>query len=247
MLVGSWPLEMTDLDTYKKRIKDAMIKSMREAKVHTTWAFPNSAYEDAVLAFVDTAMDGDIFHPFIERVARLGMHNSLVQTALKLTVPGVPDIYQGSELWDFSLVDPDNRRPVDYARRMQLLDHLEPNPQWRDGSIKLFLTTRLLKLRAAQPELFEKGDYEPLLATGSKADCICAFARRYQDRSVVVAASRFPARLEADPCWNGTRIPMPGGLRNIFTGAECNVEGGSVSANSVFRELPVAVFADCGS
>ena len=251
-LVGSWPLEMPSLDEYKMRLKGAMTKAMREAKVHTTWAAPNTAYEDAVLGFIDAALDleasrsfFDAFLPFIEHVGRLGMQNSLVQTTLKLTVPGLPDLYQGTELWDFSLVDPDNRRPVDYARRIELLDQLGPNPPWNDGSAKLFVTCRLLQLRAARPELFEKGDYEPLIATGDRADCVCAFGRRYENQCVTVAVARFPARRDADPDWRGTRIPLPWSPRNIFTGAECPVENGCADAKAVFEHWPVAVFANC--
>src|SRR5262249_18314727 len=154
-------------------------KSMREAKVHSTWAAPNSIYEDAVLSFVEDALDAErsraffnAFLPFEERIARLGVENSLVQTLLKLTVPGVPDIYQGAELWDLSLVDPDNRRPVDYSERIQLLDQFDHEPgainmhelldHWQDGAIKLFVTAKILRYRQEHPEVFQRGEYEQL-------------------------------------------------------------------------------------
>ncbi|HXA51131.1 MAG TPA: malto-oligosyltrehalose synthase [Candidatus Acidoferrum sp.] len=271
LLVGSWPVELTGRETldpvavteYKNRVKCAMTKSMREAKVHTTWASPSSVYEDAVLAFIEGALDPDSsraflasFLPFMERVARLGVRNSLVQTALKLTSPGMPDIYQGSELWDLSLVDPDNRHPVDFCLRIRLLDELERNnpcmakllDSWHDGSVKLLLTSRILALRASKPELFASGEYEPLVATGAKADLVCAFARRNNGSRVLVMTSRFPARFEADPVWGDTTIPLPSNpgvetYRNILTGTEISAQSSSVEAGIAFGGLPVAVFA----
>jgi (1->4)-alpha-D-glucan 1-alpha-D-glucosylmutase len=234
---------------------------MREAKVHTTWASVDAGYEDAVMTFIDGALDREesraflaAFLPFVERLATFGVRNSLVQTALKLTVPGVPDIYQGAELWDLSLMDPDNRRPVDFAARIRLLEELERNGRsmgellgaWRDGAVKLFLTSRILALRAAQPELFAKGDYEALAATGGKAELICAFARRLGERNVVVITSRFPVRFDADPCWGDTAIPLPqsagsGRYRNILTGTEFDATPGMLTAGSGLEGLPVAV------
>jgi (1->4)-alpha-D-glucan 1-alpha-D-glucosylmutase len=271
MLAGSWPVELLGaetpdpgaLDSYRTRLKGAVTKSLREAKVHSTWASPNHCYENAVLAFVDGILDPGgsraffaSFLPFMERIARLGVRNSLVQAALKLTSPGVPDIYQGAELWDFSLVDPDNRRPVDFACRMRLLDRLErEKPEmrdlldhWQDGSVKLLLTWRILALRSTWPDLFEKGEYEPLSATGAKADLICAFARRDANTCIIVITTRFPARLEADPCWCDTSIPMPQGmkdtpLRNLFSGHEIEVRDGSIHAGTALEGLPVAIFA----
>lgn len=271
LLVGSWPVELTGRETldpvavteYTNRVKAAMTKSMREAKVHTTWAAPNSAYEDAVMAFIEGALDPEgsraflaSFLPFVDRVARLGVRNSLVQTVLKLTSPGMPDVYQGAELWDLSLVDPDNRRPVDFGLRIRLLEELERNnpcltqllDAWHDGSVKLLLTSRILALRAAKPGLFEKGEYEPLVATGAKADLVCAFARRSNGSRVLVMTSRFPVRLEADSSWGDTTIPLPcnaavESYRNILTGAEINAQANSVEANIAFGGLPVAVFA----
>jgi (1->4)-alpha-D-glucan 1-alpha-D-glucosylmutase len=271
LLVGTWPAELTgsdDLDPvalewYETRLKGAMTKSMREAKVRSTWASPNAAYEEAVLEFVAGALDPDRsrafftrFLPFQERVARLGVQNSLVQTALKLTAPGVPDIYQGADLWNLSLVDPDNRRPVDYGERIRLLDQLDsacetpPLNQllnaWHNGGVKLLVISRLLKLRAAKPELFARGAYEPLAAAGPKADLVCAFARVCTGDSVVIATSRFPARLEADPGWAGTVIPLPANLhsarlRDVLGGREIG-PGEQLDAELVFRDLPAAVF-----
>lgn len=274
LLVGTWPpelkgnngLEAAALKQYKERLKGAMTKSMREAKVHTTWTAPNGSYEDAVLAFVEDALDVErsrsflgAFRLFEERIAKLGVHNSLVQTTLKLTVPGVPDIYQGSELWDLSMVDPDNRRPVDYGARIRLLDKILNDPMtpatiagmmenWQDGAIKLFVTSAILAFRSDNPELFERGEYEALTATGPKAETICAFARRFGDSEVVIATARFPARLQADPCWKETRIVIPSApagskWRNILTGIEFRAIDGAMLAGQVFAHLPVAVLA----
>jgi (1->4)-alpha-D-glucan 1-alpha-D-glucosylmutase len=263
LLVGSWPMEMfgcavdkTGLKSYVGRLKDAMRKSLREAKVHSTWQAPNAAYEDAVLSFIDDAMDVErsdaffsAFLPFVGRVARLGVQNSLVQLTLKLTAPGVPDLYQGSELWDLSMVDPDNRRHVDYpsrCRALKLLDRdLSPKTllhEWTDGAIKIFITEKLLKLRKAKAELFASGGYESVAAT----DYICGFERRDGEESVVILTARYPVRREAEPEWVTDRIavsPRPQGktLVDIFTGNEIYAESCGIQAGVVFAELPVAV------
>jgi (1->4)-alpha-D-glucan 1-alpha-D-glucosylmutase len=219
LLLAAWPPELSAVSDspafadFRQRIEGAMVKSMREAKIHTTWAAPDAAYEEAVLGFVRRALDASRPNPFLEsfanfcgRVAQYGVWNSLVQTALKLTIPGVPDLYQGSELWDFSLVDPDNRRPVDYSRRRTLLDQLEnsatPSSEelrflfenWSDGAIKLLIICNLLRLRGLYPELFESGSYEPLTANGPAAERICAFLRRADGLSLLVACLLYPAR-----------------------------------------------------
>ena len=245
-----------------------MTKSMREAKVNSTWASPNTCVRGRRTGVCGCRAQSEesrrfcaAFLPFQARIARLGVSNSLVQTTLKLTAPGVPDIYQGAELWDLSLMDPDNRRPVDFRQRIRLLDELDERrpigcqpsilsllDHWQDGAVKLFLTSRILALRAAEPDLFEMGEYEPLLATGPKADCICAFVRRYKDRIALVVVARFPYRLEADPGWTGTSIPVPPHLagkrlRSVLTYAELLLEGELVEIETVLRALPVAVFA----
>jgi len=241
LLLGSWPVEGHFNGTYIDRLKGAMTKSIREAKVHSTWQSPNREYESAVLSFIDDVSNSDAFFstflPFADRIVRLGVQNSLVQLTLKLTAPGVPDIYQGSELWDLSMVDPDNRRPVDYDHRIHLLDQRKriSLDHWQDGAIKLFVTQRLLHLKA-------EGCYEPILAEGQKSDCICAFARQ----SVMVLTALYPARREADPDWFDTRIPVPPhllgmNLRNILTGAAVHQEDALIAAAEAFRDLPVAV------
>jgi (1->4)-alpha-D-glucan 1-alpha-D-glucosylmutase len=278
LLVATCPVELQDngerldhavLRSFTERIQAAMMKSMREAKVHSTWSSPDLQYENAVLAFVEGALHPEesrtflsAFLPFQAQLARLGVSNSLVQTTLKLTAPGVPDIYQGADLWDLNLVDPDNRRPVDFQQRIRLLsqvtDHTAAAPKesyvrelldhWQDGAIKLYLIQAILALRAAEPELFGAGDYEPLLATGAKADCICAFARRLGGNAVIVLASRFPARLQFDPGWSGTTVPLPqqlnpGSFKNVLTGAGLPVGDHAIDIETALAGLPVAVFA----
>ncbi len=275
LLFGAWPADLTGIEepgpeklrAFAERLEGAMVKSIREAKLRSTWASPNTAYEEAVLGFVREAFDVSrpnaflsAFLPFQGRVARLGVRNSLVQTALKLTLPGMPDIYQGAELWDLSLVDPDNRRPVDYGKRIELLEEtaalLERNRRtamldmlenWPDGRIKLAVIATLLAYRRDHPMLFAHGGYEPLTATGSKADQMCAFARCHEGDALVVAAARFPLRCEAEPDWSGTEIPWPqaaGGethWRDLFSGRVVERRGEGIGAAAVLGDMPVAV------
>jgi (1->4)-alpha-D-glucan 1-alpha-D-glucosylmutase len=276
LLLGAWPAELAgvekpdpeELRFFAERIEAAMVKSMREAKLRSTWASPNEAYEEAMLGFVRDALDTSrpnafltAFLPFQERVARLGVRNSLVQTALKLTLPGMPDIYQGTELWDLSLVDPDNRRAVDYETRIELLEQtsvlLERNrcttildmlQDWRDGRVKLAVIATLLGHRRNHPKLFAQGGYEPLAATGPNADHICAFARICEEDALLVVAARFPTRLEAEPDWTGTEIPWPPqaaargtSWRDLLSGEIVECRGEAVDAEAVLGYLPVAV------
>ncbi|HEY7244892.1 MAG TPA: malto-oligosyltrehalose synthase [Xanthobacteraceae bacterium] len=271
MLVGSWPVELMNdlldpaaLAAYATRIRATLIKSLREAKTHTTWAAPNAAYESAMLDFAGLALDPEhsgsfiaTFLPFVQRVARWGAHNTLVQTVLKLTLPGVPDIYQGAELWDLSLVDPDNRRAVDYEQRATVLQELETTLQahdpgglqnlfanWQDGRFKLATIAALLRFRREQPDLFARGDYQPLAAEGKEADAVCAFCRSSPGRSLLVATSRFPTRRRSTAGPNASLI-IPRALsgrrwRNLL-GAE---EGESLPPTLAAAELlrfPAAV------
>ncbi len=277
LLVGAWPAELTgaaaetlDPDVvaaFADRVVGAMIKSVREAKLHSTWAAPNTPYEDAVTAFIRDALDLSRRNPFIEsflqfqeRVARAGVVNSLGQTLLKLTVPGMPDLYQGAELWDLSLVDPDNRRPVDFAARLALLEEviaLGATPQamagllerWRDGAVKLAVIHRILSHRREHPELFATGGYDGLTAIGERGDAICAFARTREAEVLVVAVARFEVRRELDPEWGDAAVPVPAATpasrwRDLLTGTEVVAEereGGPVlPAAALFATLPVA-------
>src|SRR5205085_9582514 len=197
-LLGAWPIANNGKPLenvgpeYVERIQAYMTKALNEAKLNTSWIQPNEEWLAGTRDFVARILEANpknkflpTFLPVAEEIARLGAINSLAQTLLKLTSPGVPDIYQGNEIWNFSLVDPDNRRPVDYQQRRELLASLETAPpeellrQWPDGRIKLLLTQRLLRLRREHAELFKRGNYVPLTVSGEFADCCVAFAREH--------------------------------------------------------------------
>jgi (1->4)-alpha-D-glucan 1-alpha-D-glucosylmutase len=255
-LLGAWPFGAETPDAgLVDRIDAYMLKAAREAQVHTAWVNPNEAYEAALAAFVRGVLDTAADNPFLEDLAALrqtvdhaGAVNALAQQLLKLTAPGVPDVYQGTELWDQSLVDPDNRRPVDYDRRSALLQALRARGPSRelaehllatkaDGRIKLWLTHRALACRQSWPEVFADGEYLPLEATGSEADRVVAFARRHGEREVVVIVPRLVVGLmrgkTVEPVgaevWETTRLPIPGTsqgvrYRDVFTGEEIEAE-----------------------
>lgn len=274
-LLGAWPPELCDaaelderaLAAFATRLREALRKAVREAKRHSSWAAPDEHYEAALDGLVDKALGprrerGFLarFAPFASRVARLGVHNSLVQLALKLTAPGVPDVYQGTELWDFSLVDPDNRRPVDFAHRAQLLDaiheELGDDPrsflalwleEWHDGRVKLATMSALLQLRTRVPEIFAAGDYTPCAVTGPRADEIVAYVRRRERQVVVTAVQRFPVRgkRKRSNDWHGTAIRVPGettGLVEVLT--QRVAPGAALDPAELFAVLPIAVLTD---
>lgn len=257
-LVGAWPLTPPNIDelrTFIDRIQQYMVKAVREAKEVSSWIAPNVDYERALCEFIETILRHDSplpfrhsFEGFVEKVIPAGLWNSLSQTLLKLTSPGVPDIYQGTELWDFSLVDPDNRRAVDFGLRRRLLNGLRAPSEngnldarefakrlvvdVRDGRIKLFTISQTLKERRRRSELSERGDYVPLQITGRNRDHACAFARVWQDQWCITVVPRLVVPLltswDAAPLgpgsWHDTRLVIPGELvpsrmRNIFTGS----------------------------
>jgi (1->4)-alpha-D-glucan 1-alpha-D-glucosylmutase len=266
-LLGAWPAELCEapeldaglVSEFAGRLRGALCKAVREAKRRTTWAMPDERYEAAVLGLVDAALgSGEFlarFVPFANRVARLGVHVSLAQLALKLTAPGVPDIYQGCELWDFSLVDPDNRRRVDFAARAALLETIERElaengrralalwrREWQDGRVKLAVTRVLLALRARERRLFLDGEYEQCTATGPRADEILAFVRRREGRIALTAVQRFAVRAARDHDWRGTEIRLPqdaATARDVFTGY--SPRGGVLDPAQLFATLPIAV------
>jgi (1->4)-alpha-D-glucan 1-alpha-D-glucosylmutase len=256
-LIGTWPLEpqgAAERDQYSRRIQEYMIKATREAKANTSWVSPNEDYERATREFVAGVLDSTRrnpfladFGPFAGRVSELGLWNSLSQTVLKLTSAGVPDLYQGTEIWDFSLVDPDNRRPVDYELRRELLRTLETrltessddlgglarelaaSPQ--DGRIKLFVIWRLLNFRRQHLGLLTGGRYLPLDAAGARAEHVCGFVRKSAESAMVVVVPRLIAKLNGDATgppigrdrWADTSVSLPTQLqsasfRNLFTG-----------------------------
>ena len=272
-LMGTVPPALLESDApeaewaaYAERVKGAMQKAMREAKVHSTWASPDQAYENAMASLIETALTGDrsaAFHaaflPFAAALARSGAENSLIQTALKLTMPGVPDIYQGTELWDLAMVDPDNRRPVDFEERARLLDNVQAAltkdragtmamlmEHWPDARIKLALTATLLDLRNSQPDLFAQGSYEPLTVDGPEADAICAFARGHEDAMLVVVVALFPVRRKRRPISAETRVSWPAGVARwteVLTGVHLR---GEIDLPRLLQSMPVAVLVGLG-
>jgi (1->4)-alpha-D-glucan 1-alpha-D-glucosylmutase len=225
-------------------MKAYMQKAMREAKEHTTWVANNKEYEDAVNSFIDSTFADkgfvDEVQSFVDGIKRTGWINSLSQTLLKCTVPGVPDLYQGSELWDLSLVDPDNRRPVDFELRRKLLAevHTLTVPQMMervdDGLPKLWTIHRALTLRRAHPDWFgETAGYTPLVATGGKANHAIAFLR---GSNVVTVVPRWPLTLADD--WADTEIKLPSGRWKNHLTSE-SLDGSSIHLSDLLMNSPL--------
>jgi (1->4)-alpha-D-glucan 1-alpha-D-glucosylmutase len=230
-LLGTWPVEANGdpkpmpSREYVERIQAYMAKALHEAKINTSWIQPNEEWDAAMRDFVAKILEPatrnkfvPIFLPVVKEIARLGAINSLTQILLKLTSPGVPDIYQGNEIWDFSLVDPDNRRPVDYKRRRDILETLanatteQLMQGWPDGRIKLFLTQHVLRFRREHADLFQRGEYLPLRLSGTFAECCVSFARRIRDKWIVVITPRLSSRVGFPPIgerWKDTAIEFP--------------------------------------
>ncbi|MGH9697369.1 MAG: malto-oligosyltrehalose synthase, partial [Bryobacteraceae bacterium] len=213
-LLGAWPSGQRD-ESFSKRIQAYALKAAREGKQETSWLNPHEAYEAGLRTFIDRILDPEASAEFLEtmerlaqRVALIGALNSLSQVTLKATMPGVPDFYQGTEFWDLSLVDPDNRRPVDFAERAKVLvaveapDWVKLAQNWRNGHIKLAWTRHLLKLRAEHANVFTNGDYEPLQVGGAHRDQVIAFARRRgRDAAIVAVAKSFAAFSQGGRAW----------------------------------------------
>jgi (1->4)-alpha-D-glucan 1-alpha-D-glucosylmutase len=230
-----------------------MLKALRESKTHSQWTAPDVAYEEATQQFIDVLLSDskdnsflDDFMLFHRKVAFFGLFNSLAQVGLKLTVPGVPDVYQGSELWDYRLVDPDNRQPVDYRRRREMLAELRQKlsghgqdvtglvkgllRNHQTGQIKLYIIWRILQARRRHRDLFQQGAYNPVEVAGTKKEHVCAFARNLRDDSVITVAARLVSTLTQgaqrgalDPeVWQDTRLVFaealaPGNYRDVLT------------------------------
>ncbi|MCU0608729.1 MAG: malto-oligosyltrehalose synthase [Chitinispirillaceae bacterium] len=270
--LGTLPLVNEDRAAWRQRVADYMVKAVREAKVHTEWLKPDSGYEDAVTAFVHAALRED--HLFVEsletfggRIAFYGMLNSLSQTMLKLMAPGVPDTYQGTELWDLSLVDPDNRRQVDFALRRKYLDEVlamhEQDPArcwsqlldtWHDGRVKLLLVARALRARQKFAEVFTGSSYVPLRSQGAFGRHCAAFMRRKHETSLVVIVPRFFTGLVTPPSlpigrevWKDTRIELKEGYggkwRNELTGETVAADGANIMLADALQSLPVALLS----
>ncbi len=234
-LLSAFPLHAEEIPEFRTRMTQYLIKSLREAKIHSFWQQPNSAYEQAVTAFctalldpVDNTFLAD-FRPFQQKISFYGMLNSLAQLILKITCPGIPDFYQGNELWHFALVDPDNRQRVDFNRPQELIQEFINlnHPQlgdffqsllstWQDGRIKLYLTYRLLNYRRAFTPLFLQGDYRPVIVTGKNAPCVLAFIRQYQAQWLLVVVPRWYTTLLPEgqlgmkkEIWQDTQLALP--------------------------------------
>ena len=262
-LLGAWPPNLAPDDVggmqdLAERLEFYMIKAVREGKEQSSWSNPDAAHEAALQRFVRNALDASRtnlfladFHEFVGSLAPLAAISSVSQLVLKLTVPGVPDIYQGGELWDLSLVDPDNRRPVDWDARRRLLETIgencpaDPAARWNDGRAKLFVTCRLLGFRGSHPELFAEGDYQPLEVTGGSSNHLCAFIRSWGEEQLVVAVPRLLYRLYRDGTvdWGDTGIALPpGSWRDVLTRG--SLDGGvELPVARLLADFPVAVLS----
>jgi (1->4)-alpha-D-glucan 1-alpha-D-glucosylmutase len=277
-LLGAWPLVEAELPAFRERLKGYVIKAAREAKVHTSWINPQPEHESALVAVVDAILRPSRRNNFLtdflrfqRKIAFYGACNSLAQVLLKITAPGVPDLYQGTELWDFSLVDPDNRRPVDFEIRARLLEDLNRREtkdplalvsdllgRWADGRVKLFVTAKALNFRAIHSELFLKGDYLPLHARGKWRDRVCAFARRSEEAWAVVAVPRLLTKLIkpgvfplGGRVWGNGCLALPeeapGRWLNVLTDEAMEVSFTTgrkiLPLKSIFRHFPVALLS----
>ncbi len=271
-LVGAWPLELTaddrdGLAAFRDRVSAWLQKALREAKRHSGWAVPNDAYEQAAQDFLAAVLDPDRpahvvqeICDLVRRIAPAGAVNGLSQMLLRLTSPGIPDLYQGTEFWDFSMVDPDNRRPVDYASRQRALE--QPSSpgsllaDWRDGRVKQAILHRALALRARHPALFLEGSYTPLKVEGPEEAHALAFLRQHGEQTVMTIVTRLSATLiQSDTplvgrdVWTGTDLVVPRQLAGRSLGSVLGSAGsvldvpssGRVPLAEVLATLPVAL------
>jgi (1->4)-alpha-D-glucan 1-alpha-D-glucosylmutase len=275
-MLGAWPLDPSELPAFKKRLHDYMTKATREAMIHTKWTRPNVRHERALSRFIDALMKESLgnrflndFLPFQRKVSYYGAMNSLAQVALKITAPGVPDFYQGSELWDLRLVDPDNRGPVDFEKRSRFLAEIQKSEEesghgfiqellgnWQDGRVKLYLISKMLNFRKAHRELFQDGDYIPVKAAGTRKKNVCAFSRHGAAMWSLIAVPRLVTRLtpEGKPplgaqAWGKSLLElsarMPHAWKSVLTGemVTANVIRGRLALrlSQLFSRFPVAL------
>jgi (1->4)-alpha-D-glucan 1-alpha-D-glucosylmutase len=281
-MLGAWPLENDKIPEFRKRLEAYMLKAAREARVHTDWIRPNHVHERALRRFVKVATrqsDDNAFLPdflrLFNEVAYYGAITSLGLVLLKITIPGVPDFYQGSELWDFRLVDPDNRGPVDFEKRARLLAGLKQREQqigrleltqdllnhWQDGRIKLFVTSRALNFRREHESLFLEGAYHPLRALGPGKENVFAFMRQKGNAWTLVAVPRLVTELSAvgrpptgERAWADSTLVLPRGAPdewgNVLTGESlkaCTVQRGrSLRLADAFSKFPVGLLTAGG-
>ncbi|HBW56475.1 MAG TPA: malto-oligosyltrehalose synthase [Oscillatoriales bacterium UBA8482] len=276
-LIGAYPFDEAEYPEFVERVKQFAIKAVREAKFHTAWLRPDSVYEEGYLAFIDKILNPSQnnkflqqFRKFQQKIAFYGIFNSLSQTLIKITSPGLPDFYQGTELWDFSLVDPDNRRPVDYQKRMEylkeiktrsqknilsLIEELKQTPE--DGKIKLFLTTQALAIRQQYLEVYQQGTYIPLEVTGEYWEHILAFGRTYGQTIMITVVPRFLTNLVepkqfpvGNNVWKDTAITLPEDWTNDWKETITNQLvkwDNSLKIGDILTVFPVAVLASLSS
>ena len=263
-LLGTYPFEENELADFPDRIKDYILKAVREAKVYTAWLRPDEEYEQAFLNFIDRCLkDKSDFlqqlRPWQQKIAEYGIYNSLSQVLIKNTAPGVPDLYQGAELWELSLVDPDNRRPVDYQKRREFLQDIKNQSSQNilqlikeliatkeNGKIKLFLTHQLLTARKKYSELFQNGDYQEIEVTGEHQDSIVAFSRNYGDKTIVAIAPRFLTRIIKPgqlplgmQVWSDTNLKLTDrDWHNLIDGQTI---AGETAVGKILQNFPVAL------
>ena len=280
-LLGAWPfagLDSTAYHDFCQRIQAYMLKAVKEAKVHTSWIDPNDAYEHAVIRFVRHILEPGPsnkflknFLPFQRTIARYGLYNALSQVALKIGCPGIPDFYQGSEIWNLTLVDPDNRRPVDFEHGQRLAKTIPSDESditetalrdlmesYEDGRIKCYVTRALLNYRKAHRELFQQGDYAPLETHGEKRHNLCAFQRTWSNQEVIVVVPRLLHDIIPDPTvpalghrvWGDTGVALRNGdpatrYRHVLTNqriaAQVGESGARLAVSDIFQQLPLAV------
>jgi (1->4)-alpha-D-glucan 1-alpha-D-glucosylmutase len=274
-LLGMWPLEQSELGGVLERLQSYAVKAIREAMVHTRWTRPNLAHEKGLKNFIAAILDErknnaflEDFHSFQRDIEFYGMLNSLSQTLLKITAPGVPDFYQGSELWDLRLVDPDNRGTVDFARRIKLLTSLQQSASrqadgfagelmknWTDGRIKLYLISKALRCRQEFSKLFTDGDFVPAEMSGERSENVTAFFRVSENLQALILAPKWLASsgVEQNPSaqekfWGNTSIVLPDNVaaswRNVLTGESITAQGNldeGLSVGDALKNFPMGL------
>ncbi len=272
-LIGAFPFNLEEVEGFQERMENYMIKAIREAKVYTTWLRPNRLYEDACINFVKAVLKPGkdnaflkAFLPFQQKVSHYGIFNSLAQTLIKITAPGIPDFYQGTELWDLNLVDPDNRRPVDFIHRQTYLKAIEKEAQTdilklitkllkqkEDGRIKLFLIMQALKARAEYKLIFQTGSYLPLEVIGELKEHLIAFARSDGKKTLITIVPRFlsgliePGQLPlGQDVWQETTLKLPQNDDLIWEDAITHQKlpaNGFLNIGEILKYFPVALLA----
>ena len=275
-LLGSWPLDPAEEEQFPSRIAEFLLKAARESKTYTAWVMPDENHEKALLHFAEKILQPEaqaFRRDFLRLQRKLAWHgalNSLSQLLLKITAPGLPDFYQGCELWDFSMVDPDNRRPVDFRQRIQMLEDIRREhsngsrrfftqllKHWQDSRIKLFLSDRALDFRRANASLYQQGDYIPLETFGPHQQSICAFARRLDNQWAITVVPRLTTRLRTtgrwplgEKAWLDTSIELPADApdhwHNTLTGETVETslahdEHKALALSAVLKTFPCAL------